>query len=117
MLYILGIIGLLVVGLIITLFFMSPGNPKQFIDKNGNKLKKSISEKVFLNINGSKQGMFIKSKNVDNPVILYLHGGLPVYVLTENYQRILKIILQLFGGNKEIVEYHTVPVLHRIELQ
>ena len=85
MLYILGIIGLLVVGLIITLFFMSPGNPKQFLDKNGNKLKKSISEKVFLDINGSKQGMFIKSKNLDNPVILYLHGGMPVYFLTEKY--------------------------------
>ena len=85
MLYILGIIGLLVVGLIITLFFMSPGNPKQFLDKNRNKLKKSISEKVFLDINGSKQGMFIKSKNLDNPVILYLHGGMPVYFLTENY--------------------------------
>ena len=85
MLYILGIIGLLVVGLIITLFFMSPGNPKQFLDKNGNKIKNSISEKVFLDINGSKQGMFIKSKNLDNPVILYLHGGLPVYFLTEKY--------------------------------
>ena len=64
---------------------MSPGNPKQFLDKNGNKLKNSISEKVFLDINGSKQGMFIKSKNLNNPVILYLHGGMPVYFLTEKY--------------------------------
>ncbi|RPI59397.1 MAG: alpha/beta hydrolase [Ignavibacteriales bacterium] len=85
MLYILGIIGLLVVVLIITLFFMSPGKPKQFLDANGNKLKNSISEKLFLDINGSKQGMFIKSKNLDNPVILYLHGGMPVYFLTEKY--------------------------------
>ena len=54
---------------------MSPGNPKQFLDKNGNKLNNSISEKIFLDINGSKQGMFIKGKNLDNPVILYLHGG------------------------------------------
>ena len=85
MLYILGFFGLLIIGLIITLIILSPGNPKQFLDKKGNKLKNSISEKIFLDINGSKQGMFIKGKNLDNPVILYLHGGMPDYFLTEKY--------------------------------
>lgn len=85
MLYLLGFLGLVIVGLIIILFILSPGNPKQFLDKNGNKLKNSISEKVFLDINGYKQGMFIKGKNLDNPVILFLHGGIPVYFLTEKY--------------------------------
>lgn len=41
--------------------------------------------KVFVNINGIKQGMFIKSKNTANPVLLYLHGGLPDYFLTKRY--------------------------------
>lgn len=82
MLYILGF---LIIGLIITLIILSPGNPKLFLDKNGTKLKNSISEKIFLDINGSKQGMFIKGKNLDNPVILYLHGGMPDYFLTEKY--------------------------------
>ena len=45
----------------------------------------SISEKIFLNINGVRQGMFIRSKNVTNPVLLYLHGGMPDYFLTERY--------------------------------
>lgn len=85
MLYILGITVLLVFGLIIALLFMSPGVPKQFLDANGNKIKNSISEKLFLDINGSKQGLFIKGKSVDNPIILYLHGGMPVYFLTEKY--------------------------------
>ncbi len=85
MLYILGFFVLVIVILIITLIVLSPGNPKQFLAKNGNKLPNSISEKIFLDINGSKQGMFIKSKNPDNPVILYLHGGMPVYFLTEKY--------------------------------
>jgi pimeloyl-ACP methyl ester carboxylesterase len=85
MIYFLGICGLLLIGLILALFILSPGNPKQFLDKNGNKLKNSISEKIFLDINGSKQGMFIKSKNFNNPVILYLHGGMPDYFLTEKY--------------------------------
>ena len=85
MVYILGIFGLAIISLIIILIILSPGNPKQFFDKNRIKLSNSISEKIFLDINGSKQGMFIKGKNLDNPVILFLHGGIPVYFLTEKY--------------------------------
>lgn len=85
MLYVLGFIGLMVVVLITILFIMSPGKPKQFLDVKKKKLANSISEKIFIDINGSKQGMFIKSKNLDNPVILYLHGGMPDYFLTEKY--------------------------------
>lgn len=85
MLYALGFIGILVVGMIITLIILSPGKPKQFSDNKGNKFANSISEKLFLDINGFKQGMFIKGKNLDNPIILYLHGGLPVYFLTDKY--------------------------------
>ena len=32
-----------------------------------------------------KQGMFIKSKDATNPVLLYLHGGMPDYFLTQRY--------------------------------
>ncbi len=54
-----------------------PGKPKPFVDENGHPLAGSLSEKVFVNINGVKQGMFIKSKDTTNPVLLYLHGGMP----------------------------------------
>ena len=60
---------------------MSPGKPQPYVDKNGNPLAGSISEKVFVDINGVKQGMFIKSKDVTHPVLLYLHGGMPDYFL------------------------------------
>jgi pimeloyl-ACP methyl ester carboxylesterase len=43
------------------------------------------AEKVFADINGVRQGMFIQSPNADHPVLLYLHGGLPEYFLTERY--------------------------------
>jgi len=63
----------------------SPGKPEPFLDENGNPLAGSISEKVFVNINGVEQGMFIKSKDETNPVLLYLHGGMPDYFLTQKY--------------------------------
>lgn len=63
----------------------SPGKINPLLDENGKPVPGSISEKVFVNINGVKQGMFIKSKNAANPVLLYLHGGMPDYFLTEKY--------------------------------
>ena len=63
----------------------SPGKPEPFVDENGSPLAGSISEKVFVNINGVEQGLFIKSKDVTHPVLLYLHGGMPEYFLTQQY--------------------------------
>ncbi|MCK7511313.1 MAG: alpha/beta hydrolase [Desulfobacterales bacterium] len=67
------------------LWVMSPGKSEPFLDKNGNLLAGSISEKTYININGVKQGMFIKSKDATNPVLLCLHGGIPLYFLTKKY--------------------------------
>ncbi|MHB9032478.1 MAG: alpha/beta fold hydrolase [Anaerolineae bacterium] len=63
----------------------SPGKPEPFLDENGNPLAGSISEKIFVSINGVEQGMFIKSKDEMHPVLLYLHGGMPDYLLTSQY--------------------------------
>jgi pimeloyl-ACP methyl ester carboxylesterase len=65
----------------------SPGKPKPFLDEYGKPLAGSIAEKVFVDINGMKQGMFIKSKNKANPVLLFLHGGpaMPQYTFALNY--------------------------------
>jgi pimeloyl-ACP methyl ester carboxylesterase len=63
----------------------SPGKPEPFLDENGNPLAGSISEKIHVKINGVEQGLFIKSKNDKNPVLLYIHGGIPDYFLTQNY--------------------------------
>ncbi len=67
------------------LLLLSRGKPKPFVDENGRPLAGSISEKVFVNINGVEQGMFIKSKDDKHPVLLYLHGGMPEYFLTQRY--------------------------------
>ena len=64
---------------------LSPGKPKPFVDESGKPLPGSISEKAFVTINGVRQGMFIKSKDDTHPVLLYLHGGMPEYFLTQRY--------------------------------
>jgi pimeloyl-ACP methyl ester carboxylesterase len=67
------------------LLFWSPGRPKPFLDDSGRPLPGSISEKINVSIGGVDQGMFIKSRDARNPVLLYLHGGMPDYFLTQDY--------------------------------
>ncbi len=81
---------ILLTGIVILTGFlaaMSPGKPQPFLDENGKLLAGSISEKIHVDINGVKQGMFIKSKNASNPVLLFVHGGpgMPEYWLTQRY--------------------------------
>lgn len=73
--------------LVATLWFLSPGKPKPFLGANGKPLEGSISEKVHVEINGVDQGMVIQSKNIKNPVLLIVHGGpgMPEYWLTQQY--------------------------------
>jgi pimeloyl-ACP methyl ester carboxylesterase len=88
-----GRIMLIVISILLTcmlilvgvLLILSPGKPRPFLDENGRPLEGSISEKIHVNINGVDQGMFIKSKDSANPVLLYLHGGMPDYFLTRRY--------------------------------
>lgn len=75
-----GALSLLGIGLM-----WSPGRPRPFLDESGRPVPGSISEKIRVDINGVDQGMFIKSVNASHPVLLYLHGGLPDYFLTQRY--------------------------------
>jgi pimeloyl-ACP methyl ester carboxylesterase len=74
--------------LLLVVLFYSPGKPEQFLDKNGKSLVNSISEKTFVTIGGIRQGMIIRSKNILNPVLLYIHGGpaFPNYFLIEKHK-------------------------------
>jgi pimeloyl-ACP methyl ester carboxylesterase len=79
---------LFLVTLLIFLLIVSPGNPKLITDQNRQPIKSSISEKVFLKIGGVRQGMFIRGKDVKNPVLLYVHGvpAFPNYFLIDKYK-------------------------------
>lgn len=53
----------------------SPGEPGPLRDETGRPAAGSISEKVFVNINGVQQGMIIRGRNTENPLLLFVHGG------------------------------------------
>ncbi|MGV8849138.1 MAG: alpha/beta fold hydrolase [Propionibacteriaceae bacterium] len=74
-----------VLALAAVLVLVSPGRPTPFVDAHGKVLPGSISEKIHVTINGVEQGMFIKGKDSSNPVLLYLHGGMPDCFLTQDY--------------------------------
>jgi pimeloyl-ACP methyl ester carboxylesterase len=87
MLIIFAILFVCILALAAVLLIYSPGKPGPYLDQNGNPVSGSISEKVFVDIGGVKQGMFIKGKNIKNPVLLYIHGGpaFPNYFLIDKF--------------------------------
>lgn len=82
------VVSVLLVSLLVlvgTLLHWSPGRPTPFLDDSGQQVPGSISEKIRITIHGVEQGMFIKGRDARNPLLLYLHGGMPDYFLTEHY--------------------------------
>lgn len=63
------------------------GKTKPFLDDTGNAIDGSISEKIYVDINGISLGMFIMAENASKPVLLFLGGGpgIPEYLLADNY--------------------------------
>lgn len=82
-----SIILLCLMTLIIILLIISPGRLKPYLDQSGQILAGSISEKTSVKIGGVDQGMFIRGKDIKNPVLLFVHGGpsFPEYFLVEKY--------------------------------
>jgi pimeloyl-ACP methyl ester carboxylesterase len=73
-----GLLGVLVI-------WSHPGRPRNFVDQRGAPLPRALAEKVFVEMNGARQGMIIESRDTANPVLLFLHGGMPEYFLSKRY--------------------------------
>ena len=73
--------------LVAALVIWSRGTVRPLLDSEGRPLPNSISEKIWVDINGIEQGMFIESRNDANPVLLVVHGGpgMPDHFLTNRY--------------------------------
>lgn len=82
------IVILVILALLYRIFcFVSSGTIDQFTDEEGNILKNSIAEKTTVEINGAKNGFFIRGRSLDNPVILFVSSGPGTsdYFLNEEY--------------------------------
>mgnify|MGYP000902033770 CR=1 FL=1 len=83
----LGTVSSIIIISLAVLLSMSQGKIRQFRDESGKIIEGSLAEKCFEQINGVKMGMIIKSKDISNPVLLFVHGGpgMPEYFLSEQY--------------------------------
>ena len=77
---------------ILFLLFISRGEIEPFLTEDSLVIEDSIAEKIQLEINGADQGMIIRGKNKNNPVLLFVHGGpgVPEYFLNETYPTALE---------------------------
>jgi pimeloyl-ACP methyl ester carboxylesterase len=57
------------------LLWISPGRPAPILDTHGNPIPGGLSERVFVEIHGTRQGIILQSADPANPVLLFLHGG------------------------------------------
>ena len=63
------VVGLFLILTIILLLY-SPGKIELYLDAKSKPISGSISEKIFVEIGGIQQGMIIKSKNINRPVLI-----------------------------------------------
>lgn len=61
----------------------SPGRPARVAGEDGKPVPGSVAEKIYVEINGVAQGMFVIGRDPRHPVLLVLHGGMPEYFLAE----------------------------------
>lgn len=92
-----------------TLLLMSPGKPAPLLDAGGQPLKGSVSEKIYVEINGIRQGMFIKSTDATHPVLLFVHGDMPFYFFTGRYPPGSRIRSRSSGGSSVARASRTAP--------
>lgn len=81
--------GILFSIIVVTMIFLPPslGKMPLFYDDKGNFVPGSISEKTYIDVDGTKIGMLITAKDETKPVLLFLGGGpgIPEYLL--EYER------------------------------
>jgi pimeloyl-ACP methyl ester carboxylesterase len=68
----------------------SDGKPLPVVGADGRPAAGGLAEKLYLDVNGVRQGMFLRSRDPTQPVLLFLHGGMPMYFLTERYPSVLE---------------------------
>jgi len=88
-LFVLLLLGVL--GATAYLFFTRPTTP-QYRDVDGGPIPESIASLQELDLGGSRQWVLIRGRDIDNPFLLFLHGGpgMPAMYLAHAFQRELE---------------------------
>lgn len=84
------IFSIILLCIIIATYIVLPpslGKMPLYYDDNGNVIPGSISEKAYIDIDGTKLGLIITGKDETKPVLLFLGGGpgIPEYLLEYEY--------------------------------
>ena len=59
----------------IVLFVLSPGKIDPLLNQNGDPYPNGIAERVMIDVGDMEQCAFLLGEDVNNPVLLYVHGG------------------------------------------
>lgn len=80
------ILGILIVS-VLCILPPSTGKLEPFTNDEGEELENSVSEKTYLDVDGTELGMFLRGEDTSNPVMLFLGGGpgIPQYLLEDMY--------------------------------
>ena len=86
--YTLGVIASLVLLFLLGLHIMSPGKIAPLVKENGSPYINGIALIEKRDIGGVEQSLIIRSKNIDKPVLLYVHGGpgSPEYPFIQHFE-------------------------------
>ena len=68
------LLGIVVIAVVVV-WYMSPGKTSPILDINGNVKPNSIATIEQPVIGGLAQTLIIRGENIDNPVLLFVHGG------------------------------------------
>lgn len=66
---------------------ISSGRIDPFLDENNELIENSIAEKIKIDINGAKNGLIIRGKSLENPILLFVSSGPGTsdYFLSQEY--------------------------------
>lgn len=84
---IMGIVIVLLLVLCSIVWITGKGKIAPFLDEKGDVLKGSVAERIMIDVNGTENGLIIRGKDSNNPVILFISGGpgVPDYWLNDVY--------------------------------
>jgi len=71
----LSLVLVIVLGIFIFLYAVSPESTPEFKDEQGNVVENSVAKMERVKIGGIEQFILIRGKSVNNPILLMLHGG------------------------------------------